>query len=367
MNGDPAQKGREPLMERIIGWIRTRSVWLWPAIGIVFALLFTLFVIQPFGTGGALNDDDVAAAWTTSISRLGILPVYPPSEDIHVGDLWGVVADAEDTLLLNKAVRLAQINLRDEVVGDARGPMFADTAELVQGQTFRHQDTNEVAPIGNQITLSLAAFPGIVIKHNTKTSGAAGLGFGLFLGQRDNDETEEIRIPTAETYGAPVVASLGKLTEFCADQKTSLYCTDEFARRALAYATGARVLATLNGEYRARLQLSLITRTYATREIQQNRVRRDNRGGQVAVSTAPGPTGAVAAPPAATQTAAADAQPPSGSSLPANPQGSAAVNLVRGNEAQIELRQVFKRPLVFGYRAITISLTPSKPLQGAPS
>jgi hypothetical protein len=127
MNGDPAQKGREPLMERIIGWIRTRSVWLWPAIGIVFALLFTLFVIQPFGTGGALNDDDVAAAWTTSISRLGILPVYPPSEDIHVGDLWGVVADAEDTLLLNKAVRLAQINLRDEVVGDARGPMFADT------------------------------------------------------------------------------------------------------------------------------------------------------------------------------------------------------------------------------------------------
>ena len=32
--------------------------------------------------------DDVAKAWNDSIARLGIQPVYPPEEDLVVGDIW---------------------------------------------------------------------------------------------------------------------------------------------------------------------------------------------------------------------------------------------------------------------------------------
>lgn len=196
MNDDVDPKTQESWLSKAIAWIRSASTWLlWPAIGIAFALIFTLFVVRPFAKGTSSADEDVATAWITSIGRLGILPVYPPSEDIHVGDLWGVVADAEDALLLNKAVRLTQIDLRNEVIGDARGPVFGDTTELAQGKGFRVQDPKEVSPTTNQISLSLTAFPGVVIKHNIKASGASGFGFGAFTGERDGDQTEEIRIP----------------------------------------------------------------------------------------------------------------------------------------------------------------------------
>jgi hypothetical protein len=172
-------------------------------------LIFILVVIQPFGKVASPTDEDVATAWITSIGRLGILPVYPPSEDIHVGDLWGVVADAEDTLLLNKAVRLAQIDLHDEVVEDARGPVFADTTELAEKLGFRVQPPAEVAPFTNKISLSLAAFPGIVIRHKIKASGSAGFGFGFFNGNATTIRPRKFVFRRLKPMALPSWARLG--------------------------------------------------------------------------------------------------------------------------------------------------------------
>ena len=346
-------------MAAVLGWIKAASGrWLWPCLAIVFAALFTITILRPFDRRDDLNADDVAAAWIGSIGRLGLIPVFPPSEDVQVGDLWAVIADADDKLLLNKAVRIAHIDLREDIASDAMRPIFPDTVELQPGQTFRHQDYAEVIPPkSDQITPSIAAFPGITITHSTKAAASTGFGLGLFSGGRDDDLVEEIQIPSAETYGAPAVAAFARLSQFCADKNKAIYCTDEFVRRALAYVTDDRVLAAPEGRYLTRLQISLVIRTYSTREIQQKRARKDSRSGQVAMTAEMPASGATTAGNGSAETG--------GTSSPARPAAanpnSAAINASRGDETQLALKQVFQRPVVFGFRAVTIALPPSTP------
>jgi hypothetical protein len=346
----------------VLRWVKAASErWLWPVLAIVFAALFILGVIRPFDKRDNLNPDDVAAAWIGTIGRLGIIPVFPPSEDIQVGDLWAVIADADDKLLLNKAVRIAHIDLRDQITADATRPVFPDTVELQPGHTFRHQDYTEIKSTkSDQISPSIAAFPGITISHSTKASASAASGFGLFSGGRDDELVEEIRIPTAETYGAPAVDAFGKLDLFCAGENTHIYCTDEFIRRALAYVTDDRVLAT--DHYLARLQISLVIRTYSTREIEQKRERKDSRNGQLSATAQPS-----ASTPAST-TANGSAENGGTSSAPAHIGANgvnAALNASGGDETQLALKQVFQRPVVFGFRAISIALPASTPQSGS--
>src|SRR5689334_10928473 len=58
--------------------------------------------------------DDVAKAWNDSIARLGIQPVYPPEEDLVVGDIWVSVAGAPQEIpVLGKSVRIGHVEVRD--------------------------------------------------------------------------------------------------------------------------------------------------------------------------------------------------------------------------------------------------------------
>src|SRR3954463_16334003 len=68
------------------------------------------------------------AAWNETIVRLGIDPVYPPEEDLVVGDLLAkVVSDEPDpnetrdnkvdasSPILRRAVKIAHVDLREEL------------------------------------------------------------------------------------------------------------------------------------------------------------------------------------------------------------------------------------------------------------
>jgi hypothetical protein len=61
-------------------------------------IVFIAVVIRPFERPiPQLDDRDVAESWSDSINRLGILPIYPPEEDFHVGDIWVVIEDQSGT------------------------------------------------------------------------------------------------------------------------------------------------------------------------------------------------------------------------------------------------------------------------------
>src|SRR5262249_28269951 len=157
----------------------------------------------PFGAPSKLDADDIATSWNRSIARLGISPLFPPEEDFHVGDVWVVIADGEDTPLLGKAVRIAHIDLREEIRNTRSGqPFFADTARYAVDEKARRQDPTETeAPPNGRIFLTLTAFPGLTITHTTRSAGSLGWSIGGLGTGRDDQYVEEIRIPVAETYG----------------------------------------------------------------------------------------------------------------------------------------------------------------------
>lgn len=286
-----------------------------------------------------LSETELAEVWNASIARLGISPVFPPAEDIRVGDVWAVVAGAEDRPLLGRGVRIGHINLRPDLTEETRGrPVFAATAETKPGQPARGQSELEEVENGDgRLRLSLAAFPGVTITRNLRGGGQASafwtaLGFG-----ESQSDIEELSIPVAETYGLSAPVAAGRLDEWCAAEATRLYCRDEFIRRVMAYAVGDVVLATRQGAYRVKLQLRLISQVFMTREIKQR------RGRDVSQAIAVGE---------AADRSAGDATGPS-------------IGYGRSSGDTAQLAQVFNRPVVFGFRAISIAIPPSQPREGA--
>lgn len=340
-----------------------------------FLAVALIFLFQPFGSSPDTTAENVAAAWDEGIARLGISPLYPPAEDFYVGDVWAVIADVqtpgmdnstaqpaqfEATTLLGKSVRIGYIDLRGEIRSAKDGqPVFPDTADY-KGDDKVHQEALleiDKPPSADKIALSLAAFPGVTITHKINTAASVGWGIGAFGLGRQNDELEQIRIPIAETYGAPVGAAFNRLDEWCAEPKTHIFCSDVYARHILAYAVSNHVLDQTNGKYNLQIALQFIYRVFMTREIDHTQV----VSGDLAANFQFNAKQAEHTP-AATEAKPAKTGEPAFSALPESddankPASTSAVALA--NSTQIGLHEVFQRPLVFGYRAITVNLVPT--------
>jgi hypothetical protein len=172
------------------------------------------------------------------------------------------------------------------------------------------------------------------------TSDFAVLGFG-----GAQKQLEEIRIPVSETYGAPAGSSFIALNEWC---KTSILCRDEYARRIIAFSVSDRVLDTdTGGNYTTRIRLELVYRVFMTREIKRSRVMSGDRHAELQLN-AKKPT------------------QPTVSQNSDTVRDFAAANASVADSAAIGLDQTFQRPLVFGYRAITVDLPAAKSEKRAP-
>ena len=359
----------------IWNFVRT---WFWQILAVILIVVVAVFVVRPFRAIPDPGPEDVAAAWNTSIGRLGIQPLYPPTEDFGVGDVLAVVADSENVPLLGKAVRIAHIDLRDLILASTVEPVFADTADLAAGSSFRKQERAEVlTDPKDRITLALSAFPGITISHVTQSAAAAGNATGFFSSARNGNQVEEIQIKGAETYGVSTIEAIVKFNNWCRDEKTKAYCDDSFVRQALAFAVSDRVLATRKPdstnatgttaptttapkEYAARLQLQLVTRVYLTREIEQRRMNEAAAG--AAVQALADPSQAKSDPAAAKPgDQSASGIEAINRNLAASGATGARVAIVRSDGVNISLQETFQRPIAFGFRAVTISLTPSVP------
>jgi hypothetical protein len=360
--------------------VASHKIRFWSGCIVCVVVAFILAVVRPFGSGPQdLTAQDLAKSWNDSISRLGILPVYPPEEDFHVGDVWAVVAESDSLPLLGQAVRLAHIDLRADIAAIRQmEPIFADTTKVAE-DAYRHEPATEVSrldPKDDQIVLSLAAFPGITITHAIGAGAGLGGAAGSLGAGRGRVETEEITIPIAETYGAPAARSFARLDAWCSNAATKLYCTDEYARRVLAFSVNGQVMDTEKGAYTSKLQLRLVDRVFLTREIQHKRVLSGSHGGFAAagldashvVSVPAKPLAAASAAPVAEAPKTAEAATHTGAEPAAALSGlpNGRISFADENEIDIELNQVFQRPVVFGYRAVTITLPPSTPSAEAP-
>src|SRR4051812_30938049 len=231
-------------------------------------VIVALVVVRPFDTVPDPGGDDIAVAWNESIGRLGITPVYPPTEDLSVGDIWAVVSEIDkgtkvrqlnSTPLLGKAVRIGHIDLRDQILTSAQHPTFADTTEPVANSKLWKQERWEVATgaaANDRIPLSLIAFPGVTINHQSRTGAQLGATAGWFGVQRQREQQEQIRIKAAESYGIQTAAAVFILNKWC---KGSEMCQDANVRKLMSYTVGEQVLEATSNAYNYRLGLQLVT------------------------------------------------------------------------------------------------------------
>jgi hypothetical protein len=374
---------RKALAGRLNSAWRWLSGWFWQTLAIVAVLSLAAVWFRPFSDLRDPDAEDVAAAWNASIQRLGISALYPPAEDFYVGDLWAVIVGAGDSpgkqephvsTLVGKSVRVTHIDLRPELMAAGHLPVFSDTVEKEQRSSYRKADPVEVDGRfpADRIVTRLTAFPGITITHRTRGMAALDRGVFGFSAGRDDQRTEEIRIPVAETYGVEPSAAFFRLHEWCeADPKTKILCSDQYVRRLLAYSVDNGVLSVENGKYRTRIELRLVTRVFLTREIQHRRsvVGGGGVSGPAAAGRPAKDDASTAGAPGSLDQRVSDAlkaagQAPDASALAGG--AGVAVSLARGDGTDIDLNEVFQRPVAFGYRAISIDLDPSPPTGASP-
>ena len=150
--------------------------------------------------------------------------------------------------------------------------------------------------------------------------------------------------------------------DWCSDADTQIYCSEDYARQALAFAISDGVLHKTNGVFDTRVSLQFVYRVFMTREI--DRLNAVSGGLNADLQTGAKPPVASPAAPTDFRTSgtATSISTPSGDAT----QAGSRSELLMSNGVQIGLHEVFQRPLVFGYRAITIAPKSSSPGKALP-
>ncbi len=264
-------------------------LWSWllrmvPGLLIAAVLVLIILVVRPQepADAGATN---MAAAWSDSIRKLGIEPLFPPQEDFSVGDVWAVIAAYDQSpgqtrevnpreSIVGKGVRIGRIKLKNLGYEGVVRPVFPLTK--VKDEKINFEETTRLATLNPTISReavesSFVSFPSLSIVRHTNDAGTIASLIGLGAA-RDTNSTEIVKIPIAETYSVPAANAAVALGAWCAAAENLGMCDDSTIRRIIAYSLLNKVFDTLDGKYRYRFDLKLVTQTYMTRQIDFQRL-----------------------------------------------------------------------------------------------
>ncbi len=334
----------------------------WRPISVIAGILFFVAasLVAAIWLSPEPAETNVIEEWNATIAKLGIDPVFPPEEDVEVGDIFAVLDDLQGrssspTALALRSIKIAHQDLTSDIQDAfSNSYLFPDTRP-------RPKDPNEPLeqtpkpdgilshPPARQ-TLPLAAFPGFTIKQQRRVRGGL-LGWLSSTFRFESDHNIELEIPVAETYGIPSLIALGELEHFCSDPKYPNRCSELTLRTHLSYVTphafeemgrnaGSESNASTSSSeasqhlYKYPVEVVLVNRVYLARYIDQSV--KNTRG-----------AGSVIKPMNA---------PPKDSSGQKNErrddgEGTRAETMFGSDDTQV-LKQTFLRPLVIGFRAV---------------
>ncbi|TKC78947.1 hypothetical protein FAZ69_31400 [Trinickia terrae] len=355
--------------------------------------------------------DWIVKQWSEIMHAYNIDPVYPPTEDVHVGDIFGIAEDLDPKSGelpeggLFASAKIAYVPMTSELMNYyAKVAVFPETGpapsspngvweQLPAGtecdgtgcKSNNSKTPNIFSEAGTLVRLPLVALPNFSVSRSFDESAAVSLPARLmsvvFGETTASNQVESITIRAAETYGVPAGVALGELNSFCSPQKfSSIDCWQS---------TISAILGSLRNKPPTKTAVSIVYRLYLTRSIEytfdtssaigaqakaiaslENRIQENSnvtpetsKAGPVSPSSsaeAPNPGSApndakTAANHLAALHASLDAQLKSLGHLAAGhtaPGGTFSVGAV--SEAGVSLVQTFERPVVIGYRAITL-------------
>jgi hypothetical protein len=345
-------------------WVSGNWRWIGPLVGVLGSVVLAgLVVLWTASRPEEQTATDIIADWNRTISKLGIEPVFPPEEDIYVGDIFAVVTEdrldssakpapagsnAISTLsasnpLLNRAVKIDHVDMT-KILKEFYGqlPVFSATTPRPAADRDIWPQTPDSDPFiaSEHKFLSLAAFPAFTIKTSNTGSGDAALPLlGRLRFSWDRKDSEELEIVFAETYGIPTVMAAAILANYCRDPFSQSACIEKNVRDHLSFLMGGKVKDLLpgTGNYRFDVQLHFVYRAYLTRAINRRSaasVAREANSERPTPPAAPVATGAA----------------PQGQPSAAAPGIDASAKSRSDRESSLD--RAFQRPIVFGYRAV---------------
>ncbi|MGY2811968.1 hypothetical protein [Bradyrhizobium sp. USDA 4506] len=320
----------------------------------------------------------VAQQWNEAIARLGIEPVYPPQEDIAVGDVFVLITDdalknLEKEPIAVKALKLWHLDLSAQLEQTyAEMYKFPETPDPPgDGKPWKFTSSQN-SIFGTQTTrgdLPLVLFPGFTIAStraaNIRANTPRWFG-GAFGGSAASDVTTEVRISAAESYGLPGLMAEHELTKFCRDPVMKLQCTDAEARKQMSIVVGSKIFdqvedpGTKKKRPRYALEIALVSRVFLTRSMHTT-IRRAGRGSALASGGAemppvPLPTARLEDNSASAGTPVASGKPEGDvtgeTAKPAPTSPGVTTSLQFGNSSVISTVDILQRPVAFGYRSV---------------
>lgn len=209
----------------------------------------------------------VLGEWAKAITQIGLVPVFPLREDLHVGDIFIYNEDPVDRKMLNKIqtgkasldfvpkwgnfdfnTEISSItskypnlpetprNLMSNLTGNlTEGKPVTDKVPSISSGIFPPSNLKSVSPI----RLQLVQFPDFTITTESEQGISAlvpieALAFG-FRQERNKKSTVSLRIPAAETYGVSTDVALKALLKQLPGQNgqpTMLSLCDNFPQLA---------------------------------------------------------------------------------------------------------------------------------------
>jgi hypothetical protein len=333
------------------------------------------------------------ADWNRTIARLGIDPVYPPEEDLVVGDLLArVVSDEDDPVetknnkldpqspFLRRTVKLAHVDLREQLgTAYAMLTVFPAAASPPAALNQTLDQTGSISPShasGTRVfthdmlqgDLPRAAFPSLKIQgSNNAATGVSAGGRGSASFAASNEGVEELHLTDVRTYGLPSARALEALSAYCAAEKTKDDCLETTARKHLERYVGPRIYNQYVDDkginrFGVTVEIALVNRVYLTGSILHVRRSGSTQGAGLRAAKRSAEQSATEAPEPAAASSRGGADGASAEEIKKrladveaqlsklSPGGALTFESASGSE--ILLKETFDRPVAIGIRTV---------------
>ncbi len=260
-------------------WIReklgTAAFAIWSLITkpsmIALAVIIGLGLWFGLHPGVDASRDYMPKRWNESVERLGITPVYPPQEDIYVGDLILQIVESgytfsrfpddlssESEAFVGKYIKIGQLdNVRRYIGLPSFAPDLGDSKWEDEKLTIDQPrlEAGGDTGVAGKVRLTDVLFPVIKISRNDGIGGILSwFSFGMA-----SAHTEEIELRGVQTYAMNPLHTYTELMKFCT--VASDYCEDRTVRNILSYTLDRDILrkaCTTNGKLRYLYDVKLL-------------------------------------------------------------------------------------------------------------
>jgi hypothetical protein len=364
----------DPIPKPGINWI----YWLGAAAAI--AIVVTAAAAIRWAGSDERQDQPVAQQWNDAIKRLGFEPVYPPVEDLAVGDVFAMITEdaVADTIagepFAGRSLKLMHLDLTAEIEENYRQTyQFPATTARPEhaAQVWPQQESTEslFKSPATRTALPLVLFPRFTITRSKRADGAGAVSRwwqGAFGAAAGSTESIDVRISATETYGIPAVPAEARLLDFCENESTGNFCSDEGLRRQLSIVVGSKINDMIKDPktgkelLRFSVEVALVSRVFLARSIQTSFSADSGTAAGVSL-TQPRSPGSAEQPPAAE---AAEAKPaaPAAQSLEerrlaalkaqGNSTGASAAFQRESSSGVLLPDTVLARPVVVGFKSV---------------